>query len=181
MADIFRSKEVYKHAPKEEGGQERIIPVKGVYVTGEYRPPYYAENGIQITMFDSGRATVVDYTSTYLDTTTSEGMYVYDLKATRGVYYFTRYTRDSDETSPSDGMYVYDLGATVGDYSMLRYTRAYYETTPSDGMYVYDLGAETGTISRVVAYTIDTAQFSPDAAVTLEGLTSTVATIENVI
>ena len=41
MANVFRSKEVYKHLKYELHDRNEIVPVQGVYVSGEYRPPYY--------------------------------------------------------------------------------------------------------------------------------------------
>ncbi len=62
MANVFRSKEVYKHPPKSLHGKNVIIPVRGLYVTGEYRPPYYNENGIMITDISGSKPKIVNFT-----------------------------------------------------------------------------------------------------------------------
>lgn len=68
MANVFRSKEVYKHPPKSLKDANVIIPVRGVYVTGEYRPPYYNDNGVMITEINSNKAVVASFTEKSIDT-----------------------------------------------------------------------------------------------------------------
>ena len=63
MANVFRSKEVFKHPNKNLHGRNEIIPVRGVYVSGEYKPPYYSESGLRITEINSTHAKVVDFTT----------------------------------------------------------------------------------------------------------------------
>ena len=43
MAEVFKSQEVYKHVNYDLHDRNEMIAVRGVYVTGEYRPPYYNE------------------------------------------------------------------------------------------------------------------------------------------
>ena len=43
MANVFRSKEVYKHLKYDLHDRNEIVAVQGVYVSGEYRPPYYLQ------------------------------------------------------------------------------------------------------------------------------------------
>ena len=57
MAYIIKSDEVYKHIK----GKHKIVPVQGVYVTGEHRPPYYNEAGVHILSLSTQPATVNDF------------------------------------------------------------------------------------------------------------------------
>lgn len=61
MANIFKTKEMYKNiAPTT-----RITPlrkVRGVYVTGPYRPPHYIDHTLTIVSIGSTKATIAKYT-----------------------------------------------------------------------------------------------------------------------
>ena len=63
MANIFKSKEVYKHLATGTHEKESIVAVKGVYVTGEYRPPYYIDAGLHISGITTQSAVVKNYTT----------------------------------------------------------------------------------------------------------------------
>jgi hypothetical protein len=66
MANIFKSKEVYKHVTTEphNGGQHKLIPVRGVYVANVYRPPYYIDHTLEITNIENSYVTVDEYKET---------------------------------------------------------------------------------------------------------------------
>ena len=61
MANVFRSQEVYKKLNKSLHDKNEIVSVRGVYVSGEYKPPYYNETGLRITEISSNKPTVVDF------------------------------------------------------------------------------------------------------------------------
>ena len=71
MANIFRSDEVYKKPPKDLHNKDEIIPVRGLYITGQYRPPYYADPVINITAFTSNNASIFPLTTAESGTTDS--------------------------------------------------------------------------------------------------------------
>ena len=66
MANIFKSKEVYKHVTTEpyNGGQHKLIPVRGVYVANVYRPPYCIDHTLEITNIESTVAEIEEYKET---------------------------------------------------------------------------------------------------------------------
>ena len=63
MANIFRSKDIYKRAPKIPSSEDPLRIVKGLYVVGDYKPPYYIGPCLHITDIKTNKATVVDYTT----------------------------------------------------------------------------------------------------------------------
>lgn len=67
MANIFRSDEVYKKPPKTLHNRDEIIPVRGVYVSGHNRPPYYNEPIISITGIASNPVNIYSMISTVVD------------------------------------------------------------------------------------------------------------------
>lgn len=75
MANIFNSKEVYKRIPKVSSKDNPLRKVRGMYVTGDYRPPYYIDSSLHIMEMNTNKPTIVDFTqvtkSTYDDSTSS--------------------------------------------------------------------------------------------------------------
>lgn len=62
MSNIFRSKEIYKRIPGVSSDNNPLRAVQGMYVSGEYRPPYYIDGFIQINKVKTNKATITDYT-----------------------------------------------------------------------------------------------------------------------
>ena len=62
MANTFRSKEVYKKLRKEVHNRNTMVAVEGVYVSGQYRPPYYANPMLVINQIQCNKADVIPYT-----------------------------------------------------------------------------------------------------------------------
>jgi len=66
MANIFKSKEVYKHVIKP-GDIHQLIPVSGVYVANQRRTPFYIDHTISIVGIGTTPANVVTYVETDVD------------------------------------------------------------------------------------------------------------------
>ena len=66
MANIFKSKEVYKHVIKP-GNVHQLIPVRGVYVANQHRTPYFIDHTISISAISNTPATVTIYTDVDID------------------------------------------------------------------------------------------------------------------
>lgn len=177
MADIFRSKEVYKHIPREEYGEEKIIPVQGVYVAGEYRPPYYAEPGIAIISFDTTNPTVVDYTDDVINVDAGPTVVVFDMKSTFS-FDSIRYTTEDSGSTPSPTAVVFDVRSPAFNFGCSRYETEYVNATSSPTTVAFDIRSPGFSLGCTRQDKVST-QFSPDAAVTLESITSDPATISN--
>ena len=134
MAEVFKSQEVYKHVNYDLHDRNEMIAVRGVYVTGEYRPPYYNEPILGLRYIQSIPATVVDFQ----DASTNNGedaMYkMLDFLITDFPITPTFYTVDS-KSAGEDSMYkMLDLLLTP-----IQPTCEFYETksqsTGEDSMY----------------------------------------------
>lgn len=69
MANIFKTKEAYKNtSPTIKVNPLRRI--RGVYVTGPYRPPYCIDHTLTVTSVESQEATIVSYTEASRDINT---------------------------------------------------------------------------------------------------------------
>ena len=67
MINVFRSKEVYKNINTEfvDRAQFPMIPVRGIYVAGEWRPVFYADHMVYVEDISSTKARVITYTTKY--------------------------------------------------------------------------------------------------------------------
>lgn len=67
MINVFRSKEVYKNINTEFADRVPypMIPVRGVYVAGEWRPVFYADHMVFVESVSSTKANVNTYVTHY--------------------------------------------------------------------------------------------------------------------
>ena len=100
MANIFRSKEVYKHLKYDLHNRNEMVAVQGVYITGEYRPPYYNEPCVHIYEISGQDCIVANFESEEVDTSPSEtsGMYKFGMDFVG--YMKTYYSTQSEESTP---------------------------------------------------------------------------------
>ena len=114
MANIFRSKEVYKKVNKNESSYDRdvLIPVGepakpnseyGVYVAGEYRPPYYTD-GLTILGFSSEHVHVVDYITDYKNTAKEPTTIAFGFSSPPLSFSFKRNVTDELINQPEPGI-----------------------------------------------------------------------------
>jgi len=61
MADIHKSKEVYRFTDTAHG--DKLVPVRGLYVTGIHKEPWYIDHAITMVSETSNVGTIVSYTS----------------------------------------------------------------------------------------------------------------------
>ena len=61
MSDFHKSKEVYRYTPTANG--DKLVPVRGLYVSGLHKEPWYIDHAVTVTAFTSNDGTVVHYTS----------------------------------------------------------------------------------------------------------------------
>lgn len=62
MAEIFRSKEVYKQI-RDADNKPKIIPVRNMYVAGAWLTPVYMDHYCTILSMSSNEPNVVDFTT----------------------------------------------------------------------------------------------------------------------
>ena len=69
MSNIFRSKEIYKRIPGVSSDNNPLRAVQGMYVSGEYRPPYYIDGFVRVSKINTTKPKIVDYTAVTKDLT----------------------------------------------------------------------------------------------------------------
>lgn len=68
MSGIHKSKEVYKYTRTSNG--DKLIPVRGLYVSGLHTEPRYVDHVITVSNFTSNDAHITDYKETPVDIST---------------------------------------------------------------------------------------------------------------
>ena len=104
MASVFRSKEVYKNFRYDIDKTKKVVPVQGVYIASEYRPPYYNNPTLRIYEISSVHATVVSFQDVTA-TAGEDGWYkILDFKVERTIPTLINYTTGSVDAG-EDAMY----------------------------------------------------------------------------
>jgi hypothetical protein len=139
MANVFRSKEVYKNFRYDIDKTKKVVAVQGVYVASEYRPPYYNEPGIHIYEISGQHCNVADFKTEEVDTSSTEtaGMYKFELSQT--IYNIRRYSSESKDISATETSGMYKFGMTATSYNIDRYEKDFIDasTTETAGMYKF--------------------------------------------
>lgn len=68
MSGIHKSKEVYKYTRTSNG--DKLIPVRGLYVSGLHTEPRYVDHVITVSNFTSNDVHITDYKETPVDIST---------------------------------------------------------------------------------------------------------------
>ena len=178
--NVFRTNEVYKHIPYNVHNRNEVVAVRGVYVTGDFRPPYYNEPCIHIGEISSIPATVVDFTSEEYDISPTQTGGFYKLELTPSTYTIQRYGTESTDTSPSQTGGFYKMGMTSSTLSIEKYEKDFGEPTPSQtgGLYKVGLTASTFTIQR---YNIEHGNSTPEPMLRITQLSSGDCTVTNAV
>lgn len=124
MANIFKSKEVYKHVNTEpyNGGQHKLIPVRGVYVANVYRPPYCIDHTLEITNIENSFATVEEYKETPVTAFMPEVFTTVDITITNESPYLEYYTQTPATAFIGIGM-TSDITIVNNDPYLLYYSK----------------------------------------------------------
>lgn len=115
MPDIISyAKEVYYAFRDEETGTKQLVPVRGVYVTGEYKPPEYVEPILRLLEFKTNHPLIEDYIETSATTKSGSSHHLYDidLDATFVVEAYTQATAPAQKQGSSHHLYDINVDAT---------------------------------------------------------------------
>jgi hypothetical protein len=148
MANVFRSKEVYKHLKNNPHDRNEIVPVQGVYVSGEYRPPYYNNPTIKIYTIESQPAKVVDFQDVNESTGDDAIVKVLDFSADFNTLNITNYTIASKSTGDDAIVKVLDFSATFLQPSFTYYNQQQTNMTPEPMLRLSSLSSEKATIEN---------------------------------
>lgn len=132
--NIFRSKEVYKRIPKVSSEENPLRPVRGMWVSGEYRPPYCIDETIHILDMSSSSAEVRVYTDRIQHVNDWEGVEYTNLYYPQIGFDVIQYSTSS--FTLSDDTTVEYIGIYSSEYDILHYSQASY-TFPDETIVEY--------------------------------------------
>lgn len=137
MANVFRSKEVYKHMKYDLHDKHAIVAVQGVYITSEYRPPYYNEPGILIYEISGQHCTAVDFKTEEVNTQGMETAGMYKIDISEPIYSLQRYSIEYKDTTGMETAGMYKIDISNSSYTLQRYEKDYIDTSGMEtaGMY----------------------------------------------
>ena len=113
MPDIINNaKEVY-YSFRDDHGDRHMVPVRGVYVTGEYKPPSYVEPMLRLVSIKTTHPKIEEYTEVSKSHTSDTTQHLYDVDIDdvfRIDWYSSKSTSNTDDTSH----HLYDVD--IDDY-----------------------------------------------------------------
>ena len=178
MGSVFRSKEVYKKLKHDLHGKNEIVAVRGVYVSGEYRPPYYNEPILRIYEISSQHATVVDFKTEEKNASTTDTGGFYKIGLSASTYNLTRYGKESKDASTTDTGGLYKLGISASTYNLHRYEKDYINATSTETGGLYKLRLTSVGYVQTRYYT-DRGNSTPEPTLRISSLVAEPATVEN--
>lgn len=178
MANVFRSKEVYKHLKYNLHNRNEIVPVQGVYVSGEYRPPYYNNPLLMIYEVSSQPAMVNDFQDVNRSSDEDTVVKILDFSVDFKPVNITNYTTASE--SAGDDTVVKMLDFSV---DFLQPSFDFYKTiseSSGEDTIVKVLDFSTTFLQpSFTYYNQKQTNMTPEPMLRLSSLTSEKATIEN--
>ena len=148
MANVFRSKEVYKNFRYDIDKTKKVVAVQGVYVASEYRPPYYNEPGIHIYEISGQHCTIADFKTEEAETQgmKTAGMYMFDI--TESAYTLERYEKDYIDTKGMETAGMYMLGIVDSGYRLDIYGKKSSNSTPEPILRLSSLTSEACVVEN---------------------------------
>lgn len=183
MAKLHKSKEVYKYTDTANGN--KLVPVRGLYVSGTHREPWYIDHAITVTGFTSNDTTVAPYTSVERDVF-GDGTLAFTGISGGGVNIVNYYSSSEElfeDSVYSDTSSLAFVGIVPGDLTIVSYY------TEQESMFDSTVYSEDATLTFTgLSKTNNTTQNlqilqkpqNPQPAITLTQFISSTATIQSV-
>lgn len=114
MSDVLKyAKEIYYHF-RDDNGDPRTVAVRGVYVTGVFKPPQYMDPMLRILEVNANNAKIEDYIETSYTQTVGASHHLYDmdLNTTFRVDVYTTGKIADQKISTTHHLFDFDLDTT---------------------------------------------------------------------
>ncbi len=180
MADVFKSQEVYKHVNYDLHDRNEMIAVRGVYVTGEYRPPYYNNPILALTYIRGVDCTVANFKTEYADVINGETVGMYKIDTIPIEYAIHRYSTESVNLSSTDTVGMYKINIEDIDYYIDRYGKEYINVSSTDTVGMYQINISNADFSIIKCPSLHK-NSTPEYGLGLSFIRTDSAIIENYI
>ena len=170
MANMFNSKEIYKRIPKVPSSQNPLRIVRGVYVSGTYRPAYYIDAGVQIKSITTTQAVIKDYSNKYenLNPDPTLNIFSIDISGLTFIDYGKAYSVLADNS-----LNIFSMSLDIS--SIENYSKAYHIGEDSS-LNIFGISISEPVIESYVNTKINT---NKDFAVHISSITTNAATVSN--
>ena len=148
MANVFRSKEVYKHLKYDLHDRNTIVPVQGVYVSGEYRPPYYNNPVLMIYEMSSQPAKIDDFQDVSRSSDEDTVVKILDFSADFLQPSFDFYKTISESSGEDTVVKILDLSTTFIQPSFTYYNQKQTNMTPEPILRLSTLTSDRATVEN---------------------------------
>lgn len=170
MSNVYRSKEVYKRLKGVPSDMNPLRIVRGVYVSGKYRPVYYIDSCILIEEIQSTNASIFDYTSASATATDPNSINVVGVDC--NTLTMIDYSSKSDTTTDNA---INVTGIDFGNLGIISYTNVNRDTT-ENAINVTGIDCNNLSIQQYKRPIYDT---NKDHMIQVEQISSTSADITN--
>ena len=122
MANISKAKEIYKSTPGKINPNKPFVPIRGLYVAGLYRPPYWIDSVLNVVkLATTSAAEVAYYTEADADTRAST-MNMIQFDVDLSYMDVTRYSTDSGDIHTKNAcMNMIQFEIDMSDLQIVRY------------------------------------------------------------
>lgn len=121
MANISKAKEIYKSTPGKINPNKPFVPIRGLYVAGLYRPPYWIDSVLNVVRLATTSAANVVYYTDSTDVAYTEKNGVIQLtNIDIGDADIIQYGEDFDESYEKDGI-VQLTDISIGELDIISY------------------------------------------------------------
>lgn len=168
MSNVYRSKEVYKRLKGVPSDMNPLRIVRGVYVSGKYRPAYYIDSCVLIEEIQSTNAVISDYISISATTTDPNSINVVGVDC--NVLTMIDYSSKSDTTTEN---FVNVTGIDFGNLGIISYANVIRDVSDHA---VNVTGIDFGNLT-IQQYKIPIYETNEDHMIQVEQISSTSADI----
>ena len=136
------AKEIYYHF-RDEHGESKVVPVRGVYVTGEFKPPAYFEPILRLVEVKTKPPLIEDYIETNLTHLSSTTHHLYDISI-NSAFTFDTYTQSSIPNQlHTTTHHLYDISIDPSFYTEDFWQESIPNQMHSTTHHLYDMNANT--------------------------------------
>ena len=170
MSNIFRSKEIYKRIPGVSSDNNPLRAVQGMYVSGEYRPPYYIDGFVRVSKINTTKPKIVDYTSVTKDLTADPIVNIIGVDCSDIV--ITPYTQAQQNLSADPIVNI--IGVDCSDIDILCYTQDHQELQADPIVNI--IGVDCSDID-ITLYKKTPINTNPDHTIRVKSITTSKAVV----
>lgn len=175
MAELYKSKDIYRKI-SVPNGDDKLVPIRGLYVVGEHLEPTYNDSAVLITDINITPASIVDYTDKRYENSDQEGTFsIIDVGISSACQY-TSYTRKYVESYHDEGAYSMINVGISSNVSFEEYSRKLADVNNEGAFSIIDVDMDVSVLyDDITSYIY---QSQPDQMLVISNIEITALTID---